>query len=385
MMSNILAAEPSKNDGSIHNAARELNLPAVKVLVEYGHDIDFPSPIHNGRSALSEVCLNAAHEGPLKATQEKALEKVLEYLINQGADLTIHSAGKSALLLALESVDPLPTTRALLKAGMWKSINQPFNFYNDGSFTYSPAQYLIRIMPETEARPQLLALLRANRAKEIYYANEGPQPAGAIGVPEDLLRMDRERKALVDRIALETEDHVRALARTQERARVEDQILIHRAELEEARIARQRVLDVECIRDREAAEDAAFAAAVRRRKQERDEGLRHEQALLEAGLLRARMLAEAEAENEGRRQTRQLEWERKVGAERMRSAKELSAIHVREREELGKIEAAHEARVLRRISEHKKLVDSQNSLAGKLTTAGVDGRRQIGYITGEAD
>ncbi|PHH89948.1 hypothetical protein CDD83_4895 [Cordyceps sp. RAO-2017] len=55
MMSSLLAAEPSRDDGSLHNAARDLNLPAVRVLVQSGHDPDFPSPLHGGRSALGEV------------------------------------------------------------------------------------------------------------------------------------------------------------------------------------------------------------------------------------------------------------------------------------------------------------------------------------------
>ena len=50
MMGNLLAAGASRNDGSLHNAARELNLQAMQVLVEHGHDPDFPSPLHDGRT-----------------------------------------------------------------------------------------------------------------------------------------------------------------------------------------------------------------------------------------------------------------------------------------------------------------------------------------------
>jgi hypothetical protein len=169
MMSSILAADPSINDGSLHNAARDLNLRAMQVLVEYGHDVDFPSTLNGGRSALGEQCLNAAHAGPLTAAQEKQMEKAMVFLINNDTDLTIQSDAKSVLLLALNSADPIPTTRSLLKVGLWKHINKAYNHYTDGTYTFSATQYISRVLPCPEdTRPQLLDLLKSNRAIDVY-------------------------------------------------------------------------------------------------------------------------------------------------------------------------------------------------------------------------
>ncbi|UZP41586.1 hypothetical protein NXS19_009402 [Fusarium pseudograminearum] len=88
MMGNLLAIDQSKDDGSLHNAARELNLAAVTVLVEHGHHPDFPSPLHDGRSALGEVCLRGAGacSGKLTADGEKLMQKVMTFLIDSGSD-----------------------------------------------------------------------------------------------------------------------------------------------------------------------------------------------------------------------------------------------------------------------------------------------------------
>ncbi len=89
MMGSLLAAEPSRDDGSLHNAARELNLPAVKVLVDSGHDPDFPSPCHGGRSALGEVCLKGSDLGDMTAEREKSMQKVMNFLIDRVEDMLV--------------------------------------------------------------------------------------------------------------------------------------------------------------------------------------------------------------------------------------------------------------------------------------------------------
>ncbi|KAH8900084.1 ankyrin [Thozetella sp. PMI_491] len=386
MMSNILAADPSKNDGSLHNAARELNLRALQVLVEFGHDVDFPSPLHGGRSALGEVCLNAAaHAGTLSAAQEKQMEKVMTYLLEKDADISLHSEGKSVLLLALDSAHPVATTKALLKVGLWKHVNKSFNNFNDGHFTYSPTQYVTRILPESDTQGQLLTLLKSNRATDVYYANDGPQPEGAVNLPDELLRAERERRVRAEQLASEDEAHARLMARHKEIAAIQDKIYANRAELEDARAARKRADELDGMKEKAAVEDKVFAAELRRKRAEREASIQHEQRLTEAGLTRARLVAEAEIDLEARKQERMLEWEQSISSERVSNARELSAVRVREREDLDRIDAANHSRIANRISEHKKLVDSQNNLAQKLGSAGVPPRRQIGYVTGELD
>jgi hypothetical protein len=387
LMSSILAADPSINDGSLHNAARDLNLKAMQILVEYGHDVDFPSTLHGGRSALGELCLNAAHAGPITTAQEKQMDKAMSFLINQGSDLTIQSDGKSVLLLALNSADPIPITRALLRVGLWKHTNKSYNHYTDGTYTYSATQYITRVLPcSDDLRPQLLELLKSNRAIDVYYANDGPQPQDAVNLPPELLRAERERRAREERIAKENEEHAIALARTKEIAQIHNQIFVQRAQLEDSRARKKQDDEMAALSERQAAEEASFAAELRRRKAARDAAISHEQRLTEAGLMRARLVAEAELDVEGKRQERMIKWESNMARQRESDAKALSGVRIKEREALERLDAASDARTVKRIAEHKKLVEGQTALAARLASGpgGLD-RRQIGYVTGELD
>ncbi|ROW04463.1 hypothetical protein VMCG_05021 [Cytospora schulzeri] len=385
MMKNVLAAEPSQNDGSLHNAARELNLPAMQVLVDFGHEVDFPSPLHGGRTALGELCLHAADNGALTAAQEKGMEKAIAYLMKQGTDLSLPSDGRSVLLLAMGSMDPVVTTRALLKVGMWKHINRTFNHFTSGGYTYSPTQYVKRVLPQSNVTEQLHTLLKANRGEDVYYAQDGPQPEGATGLPDDIVRAERERKARLERIRLEAEDHARTLARTREVADMQNQILTQRAQLEDARSRQQRTTEMEGVRERARLEEELFNEAVRRQRAERAAAMQHQASLTQAEVGRRRLVAEVEFESEGRRQLQLLEYERLTNGARESHARQMSAVRVDEREQVDRMDREHDSRIRNRIVQQKKLVDSQKELATNLSAVGMPQRRQIGYISGELD
>ncbi|KAI5919804.1 ankyrin repeat-containing protein [Camillea tinctor] len=383
MMSNLLAAGASRNDGSLHNAARELNLQAMQVLVEYGHEPDFPSPLHGGRSALGELCLHAADSGEITAIKEKAMEKAITFLLQSDSDISLQLEGKSILLLALESNDPITTTKVLLRAGMWKHINKSFNQYTDGKFTYSPTMYAQRVLPDTDHKSQLLTLLRANRGTDVYYANSGAQPDDAVGLPTFLQLEEQERKARLSRIQKDSEDHALAIQRNKELAAVQAQILAHQAELEAARRQRAHGADLAALRERAAAEEDLFNAAMRQQRAKQSADLQHEAALTQAGLSRAQTIAEAEAETALQRHARMLTFERDLGSERVGNANQLSSIRLREREELERLEKGADARFRTRLQEQRKLVESQSVLAANLNAGPPGARRQIGYVSGE--
>ncbi|KAK2053446.1 hypothetical protein LY76DRAFT_524556 [Colletotrichum caudatum] len=385
MMSNLLAAGASRNDGSLHNSARELNLPACQVLVQYGHEPDFPSTLHGGRSALGELCRHCADSGELTAARQKLMERTVNFLIEAGSDITLRSEGKSILLLALESRDPVATSRTLLKAGMWKHINKKFNHFTDGKVTYSPTMYVQHALPSAapDLKEALLRLLRANRAEDVYYANMGPQPDGAVGMPEDVEAQERTRRARLDRISLDQEDHALSIARNQELATVQAQIWSAQAELEDSRRRRALQDELAALGERARAEEDCFAAAVRRRRDERDADLEHEVALTEATVSRARAVGLAETDLTMARRTMLLEWEKQMATEKVDHARALSAIRVAEREDVDRMDREQEDRFRARLAEQRRLVDGQAHLAGQLAGAGVNGRRQIGYITGE--
>lgn len=385
MMSNILAAEPSKDDGSLHNTARDLNVQAMQVLVEFGHELDFPSPLHGGRTALGELCLHAADSGPLTAAQIKAMEKAMAYLIKEGTDLGLLSDGKSVLLLAMESADPVPTTRALLKVGMWKHINQRWNYYNDGAYTYSPLQYAKRVLPRHDVAEELHALLKTNRAQDVYFANEGPQPEGAIGLPDDILRAERERKVRLERIQLETDEHARTLARTKEVADIQNQIYAQRAQLEESRSRQKQYTEMEGMHEKARLEEALFNEAVRRRRAERAADLDHQSSLTQAEAERKRLVAETEIEAEENKQRLLLEFETQLGESRVGQAQQMSAVRRAEREDIDSFEKEQDNRIKGRMAQERKLVESRERMAAQLAGLGMPQRQQIGYVSGELD
>ncbi|KAI1306893.1 hypothetical protein F5Y03DRAFT_384001 [Xylaria venustula] len=385
MMSNLLAAGAgaSKNDGSLHNAARELNIQAMQVLVEYRHDPDFPSPLHGGRSALAELCLHATDSIQMTIKQEKAMERAIEFLLKSGTDITIQSEGKSTLLLAFESNDPLTTTKVLLRAALWKDINSTFNQYNDGKYTFSPTMYVQHILPDSDTKADLLRLLRSNRCIDVYYANSGPQPDSAVGLPSHLLREEQERKSRLHRLRSDNEDHVLAIQRSKELAAVQADIWANQVELEEARKKRAHSTDLAALQDRARIEEDIFNATLRQQRAKQIIDLQHQEDLAKASVARARTIGDAERAVEDQRQVQLLAWEREVGSERVGNASQLSSIRLREREDIERLDKAADSRFTARLKEQKKLVDSQSMLAANLNSAAPGARRQLGFISGE--
>ncbi|KAG6322570.1 hypothetical protein E4U22_008441 [Claviceps purpurea] len=380
MVSLLLAAAPPRDDGSLQNAARDLNLPVVKVLVGSGHDPDFPSPLHEGRSALAELCLHGSDNTELVAERERAMQKVMTFLIDSKSDLSIKSNGKSLLELCFEAADPLATTRSLLKSGMWKHVNKPFSHHTANGYVYSPTMYIKKILPKTDVSASLLSILQSSRAHDVYYALSGPQPSDAVGLPEDLALQERQRKARLERLAEETADFSTAMARKHEIASVEHRILAQKAEMEDMRRRKLHNEDLHAVRSRAQLEESLASASHARRMQE-------QHMLAESSLGRTRALAATEVEAQEARQRKALEWEAKLNTEKVDNARALSAIRISERQEVERLDQGAEGRIRARLEAQRKLVESQEKLAKRVADGpnggGMTGSRrpQIGYVT----
>ncbi|KAG9252635.1 uncharacterized protein F5Z01DRAFT_660131 [Emericellopsis atlantica] len=369
MMADLLAADPSRDDGSLHNAARSLSLDVVSVLIQSGHDPDFPSPCHEGRSALGEICLKGS-DTELTAEREKKMQKVMNLLIDQGSDLSIKTRGKSLLYLCFEARDPVATSRILLKAGMWKFINKPLNQYTDEDHTYSPTMYVKKLLPESDYKEELLALLYANRAVDVYYANSGAQPEDAVGLPEDVKVEERVRKARLSRLAEENQDFALSLARKRELASVEGQIWKQKAEMEDARRRQLQNEDLLAVRNRAQLEESLEAATHRRRVSE-------QRSLTEASISRTRAIAATELDAEEAKQRKTLEWQQRLNSERVDHVRAISAVTISEREELDRLENKADQRLKGRLNQQKKLLDVQERLNRGGSLGSASQRRQI--------
>lgn len=380
MMNRILSANPCHDDGSLHNAASQLNLPAVRMLIEAGHHPDFPSTLHDGRSALSEVCLHGsdhAHEHP---ELERELQKIMSCLIEANSDLSIKYNGKSPLLLCFDAADPLVTTRALLKSGMWKHINKPFNYFIDETHTYSPTMYIKKRLRPSDTTEDIIAILRASRATDVYYASTGAQPEDAAGMPDDIAVLERARKARLERINDESHEHKISLARRREAAEVERQIQQQKADMETARRLRQQEENIAAMHDMARTEAELANKALQRR-------LSEQQALSDAAVKQARYMALTERDNMEMTQKKALEWETRKNQESVNTAASMSAIRMNERKDIDRVDQAAEQRINKRLESQRRLVESQEKLAGRIagnipgTTNPADPRRQIGFVT----
>lgn len=380
MTSLLLAADPSRDDGSLHNAARDLNQAVVKILAQSGHDPDFPSPLHEGRSALAELCLHGSDNAEMGPDRERTMQKVMTFLIDSQSDLSIKSNDKSMLQLCFEAAEPIATTRCFLKSGMWKHINKPFNYHTANGYTYSPTMYIKKLLPQNDISASLLQILRSNRANDVYFALSGAQPDDAVGLPEDMAVQERVRKARLERLAEETQDFTMAMARKREIAAVEQKIIAQKAEMEDMRRRKLHNEDVAAVRSRGQLEESLASAAHARRMQE-------QHALADSSIGRTRALAAAELEAEEARRRKTLEWEAKLNTEKVENARALSSVRISERQEVERLDKDAEARLKGRMDAQRKLLESQEKLAKRLAdgangAVGVsDARRQIGYVT----
>jgi hypothetical protein len=194
----VLAPHSAGNDGSIHESARELSVDAIKVLLEHGHDPNYPSRLHEGRNALGELCLNATVTSPLHRSR---LRQVIRLLLSNGAIAKFRARNeKSSVILALDNAySALPIADTLLETDVWKDLNDEAHMYHDASsgLHYSPYSYVDLIPTPSRTPPlrtALLSLLRDKACAPVYYSSTALQPVGATGIPPSISKLVDKQK-----------------------------------------------------------------------------------------------------------------------------------------------------------------------------------------------
>jgi hypothetical protein len=135
-ITSLLKKKPILNDGSLHEATRELH-SAVKMLVAAGHSADFPSLRHEGRTPLGELCYSSNG-----AENHSELHNTLSKLqVTKLAPLK-KCRGRTALFLALENSNPVPVVARLIEVCLWKDLNDPSNVFEQGDYFYSATMYI---------------------------------------------------------------------------------------------------------------------------------------------------------------------------------------------------------------------------------------------------
>lgn len=111
----------------------------VKLLLAAGHDPNFPSPIHETRTPLGELCLLADPN-----QREEALESILEALIKGGADPLKKSGSMLPIFTTFFHINLEYVLRPLVEQFIYKQLNDPnykIIFVQD-EFAYSPTIYI---------------------------------------------------------------------------------------------------------------------------------------------------------------------------------------------------------------------------------------------------
>jgi ankyrin repeat protein len=105
----LLHSKPSTNDGSLHEAARSFHAPVMELLLKAGHDADYRSTKHGGRTALGEMALKGRVSEDVARTEE-----AVDLLKDAGSDPMVKVDGKTVIFLALDNKNPEPVVRVLL-------------------------------------------------------------------------------------------------------------------------------------------------------------------------------------------------------------------------------------------------------------------------------
>lgn len=191
------------NDGSLHEASRNLHSHVVRALLEAKHSVYFPV---QGITALQDLCLHA--DGSQNYT---ALEDTTQALYEVRCDIWATYGGRDALFLALDNLhSPVQVTAALLRVFMRDRINDERNIFKTGpaadgtKMVYSPTVYLESryFRGKREKIPELRELLYSLQAMDRYYMDFGVgapnaiQPSGAVNMPAWIEEEDKRRQAL---------------------------------------------------------------------------------------------------------------------------------------------------------------------------------------------
>lgn len=205
-VSELVKAKSRVNDGSLHEAARNLHHAIVNVLIGAKHDPNFHSVNtgHDGRTALQELVYKCDRTRDIVG-----LEETLFALEKGKVDILEPYDGKNALFLAFENPQPFPIARALLDTIFWRVLKHEENVFVETDpvtkrkIYFSPTMYLVKgrgCGGNPAQRDPLLALLYQKQCQDRFYVEYGQseigaaQPSDAVGVPARIEKEEEKRR-----------------------------------------------------------------------------------------------------------------------------------------------------------------------------------------------
>ena len=404
-MEHLLNKNAVVNDESLHIAARQLDLPAVQLLLTHHADTGLPGTIHcGGRVPLGELCrmTDLTHNPP-------HLKKMLTLLCKATRDLGTRTDGRSFMLLSLDNQTPLKMATALLTScqALKEGLNDDHNIFARGSLRYSPSAYVRHFKCaessgshsiDLERRccnlgncpaPKLESLLRAHGCEDHFWdaAAGANQPRGFCNPPLHIItsieeaKAARKEQARIDRAEAEERARKERLQRDLDNAAAADR----RRERERLRLIEERkAAEIRATKEKAAAD----AHAIQQRAREESRA--------------AEQLAAVEADqDERRRQRKRREHHEEAERERVRAqaledreTKEHRRAErtLRERSNIQIDQKKREANIRKQVlyeesslmGEKRRLVDSATGMFREAQYSGVD-RGGMGRILGEIE
>ncbi|KAF2962893.1 hypothetical protein GQX73_g10674 [Xylaria multiplex] len=211
----LLKIEFRRNDGSLHEAARNLHRDCVAALIKAEFEPNFRSSRveYNGRNALQEMTFRC--DGSKRVPD---MEATILSLKKGGSDPLEKWQGKTALFLALSNPQPYRITQALLNTGKWCQRTRLY---------FSPTVYLKRYTNKGNAaiNAQLESLLRTMGCEDRYFAGLGSeQPDDAIGLPDDIAKEVKRRKDDLEKYSKAEFDHQTKIRRHYEEEQAQHEL-----------------------------------------------------------------------------------------------------------------------------------------------------------------
>jgi ankyrin repeat protein len=386
MMEYLLKYGADVDDGSLHDAARELRCDAMRVLIKHGHDPDYPSERHGGRSVLSELCFKAVDNNP----SFEDLEEAVRCLIANGADIKQHGLnGKTLFHYALDSSDPMTILKTLLKV-LWKVVNEDCYLFTDGQYTYSLTKYVekgLSIGPAVQNQ-EVIALLKTKLAQDRIWANsiDAAQPEDYCGAPQNIQDEVNRRQAL-ERRKSEMRDLAQFQVGLKRYEAIEESKILQMKTDEENRRELEKARTYERILENKADQQLRLEGRAELERQRllrirQSSEVTHLEKIRDVQVSTQRAIGEAKIETDQTEHLLQIEYlDARIKAQND-GARQLLAIEESGMQDKDRISQRQHEREMSRLKTQKTLVEKTQSLANNLRTAGVN-QRQIGYIMGE--
>jgi ankyrin repeat protein len=386
IMEYLLKYGADVDDGSLHDAARELRCDAIRVLIKHGHDPDFPSDRHGGRSALAELCFKAVDNNP----NFEDLEEAVRCLIANGADIKQRGLnGKTLFHYTLDSSDPMTILKALLKV-LWKVVNEDCYLYTDGQYTYSLTKYVekgLSIGPAVQNQ-EVIQLLKTKLAQDRIWANsmDAAQPEDYCGAPQHIQDEVIRRQAL-ERRKSEMRDIAKFQVELKRYEAIEENKILQIKTDEENRRELEKARTVERIYENRAdlqlrLESKAELERQRLARVRQSTEISHLEKVRDVQVSTQRAIGEAKIETEQTEHMLQIEYLETRIAKQNEGGRQQLAIEESGMQDKDRILQRQHEREMSRMKTQKTLVEKTQALANNLRTAGVN-QRQIGYIMGE--